>query len=189
MKFTIHGFSQQKAMDLGLDQDDLLLLRWFVDFKDTNSMVSKVIDNKPYYWIKYSGLLKDLPILKIKKDTVYRRFKKMSTVGVLDHTTVRQGGVYSFYSLGDKYSELLSDYNPNGTDLNPIPYGNKSDTHTDLNPEQKINLLKDSSIKDSFYKDSKKGDEINDNARSSSKEYDVDKELEKYKDKYNLQLQ
>ena len=42
MKYTIHGFSQQKAIELGLDDRDLMILRWFVDYKDTGKMVKKI---------------------------------------------------------------------------------------------------------------------------------------------------
>ena len=31
MKYTIYGFSQEKAIEFGLDDRDLMLLRWFVD--------------------------------------------------------------------------------------------------------------------------------------------------------------
>ena len=34
MKYTILGFSQRKAVELGLDLKQLLILRWFVDYKD-----------------------------------------------------------------------------------------------------------------------------------------------------------
>ena len=31
MKHTLHGFSQKNAIDLELDDRDLMILRWFVD--------------------------------------------------------------------------------------------------------------------------------------------------------------
>ena len=40
MFYTIHGFYQKAAHKLGLDNDDLLLLRWFVNFKDSGNMKS-----------------------------------------------------------------------------------------------------------------------------------------------------
>jgi len=164
MKYTIHGFSQRKAIKLGLDNDDLLILRYFIDFKDSGAMVSKVIDNKTYYWIKYETILEQLPILKLKKDSLYRRLKKMCVAGVLEHKTVKKNGTYSFYSVGKSYIDLIADLNYNGLDnneseINPIRYGNKSDTvrnkiryGTDLNPDQKINLLNINLLKDSSIK-------------------------------------
>ena len=40
-------------------------------------MNKKVIDGKEFYLVIYVYVLEDLPILGMKKDTVYRRFKKM----------------------------------------------------------------------------------------------------------------
>lgn len=160
MKFTIHGFSQQKAIELGLSNDDLLTLRWIIDFSQTGKMKSIYKDGKMFYWVNYKSLLSDIPILGIKKDTLYRRLKKMATTGVLSHTTVIDNGTYSYYGVGDRYIELLdshyvesqysqdygegtdtnprvSDINPNGTDMNPRGGTDGNPNGTDLNPEQR----------------------------------------------------
>ena len=159
MKYTIHGFSQQKAIELGLDDRDLMILRWFVDYKDTGKMVKKILDNDMYYWIKYEGIQEAFPIINWKKDTIYRRLKAMALKGVLKHKTVKEFGTYSFYAIGPNYLGL--------TDTKyEMPVGNKSDSSeinpivtdsnprvTEINPEHNINLL-NSSIKDSSIKDS-----------------------------------
>lgn len=44
MKYTMLGFSQQIAADYGLDLNDLAILRWFVDFKESSNMRSMKID-------------------------------------------------------------------------------------------------------------------------------------------------
>lgn len=168
MKFTIHGFSQQKAIELGLSNDDLLTLRWIIDFSHSGKMKSVYRDGKLYYWVNYKALLDDIPILNIKKDTLYRRLKKMAQIGVLCHTTVIENGTYSYYSVGEKYIELLSDNfaapaynqeysevsdtnpigsdtNPKGTDENPKGGTDENPKGTDLNPEQRPYIL-DTSI-------------------------------------------
>ena len=159
MKYTIHGFSQQKAIELGLDDRDLMILRWFVDYKDTGKMVKKILDNDMYYWIKYEGIQEAFPIINWKKDTIYRRLKAMALKGVLKHKTVKEFGTYSFYAIGPNYLGLTdteyempignksdrSDSNPRVTELNP--------KETEINPEHNINLL-NSSIKDSSIKNS-----------------------------------
>ncbi|MEI3235451.1 MAG: hypothetical protein V8S33_14035 [Intestinibacter bartlettii] len=77
MKFTILGFSHPAAYNLGLDINDLAILRWYIDFKESGYMNKKVIDGKEFYLVIYEYVLLDLPILGMKKDAVYRRFKKM----------------------------------------------------------------------------------------------------------------
>lgn len=140
MKFTILGYNQAKLMELGLDVIDAVLLRYFVDFKDSGTMAKETIDGELYYWLKYEGIMKMLPILNLKKDSVYRRFKNMSKNNVLNHRTIKSKGIYSYYNIGSNYIKLLSDSMTKDSDYNPKP--------SDCNPEQKINLLKDNSIKD-----------------------------------------
>ena len=164
MKYTIHGFSQQKAIELGLDDRDLMILRWFVDYKDTGKMVKKILDNDMYYWIKYEGIQEAFPIINWKKDTIYRRLKAMALKGVLKHKTVKEFGTYSFYAIGPNYLGLTdteyempignksdrSDSNPRVTEINPIET-ESNPKETETNPEHNINLL-NSSIKDSSIK-------------------------------------
>ena len=166
MKYTIHGFSQQKAIELGLDDRDLMILRWFVDYKDTGKMVKKILDNDMYYWIKYEGIQEAFPIINWKKDTIYRRLKAMALKGVLKHKTVKEFGTYSFYAIGPNYLGLTdtkyempvgnksdsSEINPIATELNPrVTEINPKET--EINPEHNINLL-NSSIKNSSIKNS-----------------------------------
>ena len=173
MKYTIHGFSQQKAIELGLDDRDLMILRWFVDYKDTGKMVKKILDNDMYYWIKYEGIQEAFPIINWKKDTIYRRLKAMALKGVLKHKTVKEFGTYSFYAIGPNYLGLtdtkyeipvgnksdrsdsnpkVTEINPSETEINPI-VTDSNPRVTEINPEHNINLL-NSSIKDSSIKDS-----------------------------------
>ena len=154
MKYTIHGFSQERALQLGLDEKDLMILRWFIDYKDTGKMVKKIINDDMYYWIKYEGIIEAFPIVKWKKDTVYRRLINMVKVGVLKHTTLKQGGVWSYYSIGEEYIKLtdtsgeiliksnsnhsekdprVSEKNPNQTEKNPR-VSEKNPNQTEKNP-------------------------------------------------------
>lgn len=159
MEYSIHGFSQEKAIELELDDRDLLILKWFVKFKDSERMISKIISDDKYYWIKYDGVTEDIPITKMKKDTVYRRLKKMCKIGILKHKTVKIGGSYSYYALGRNY-KLLIDTNYRTSDLNPeqntlLPYPNtisidrvtSVNLSTDLNSIKGMYKLSDSELK------------------------------------------
>ena len=140
MKYTIEGFNQAKAVELELCVADLIILRWFVDFSGTDKMVKRIIDNTEYFWIKYDGILEDLPILAITKDTRYRRLKGLVEKGILEHITVKEAGTYSFYKLGKKYLELITDSSAYLSEKNPTGYGKKSDRGTEKNPYQNTNL-------------------------------------------------
>ncbi|CZR95403.1 MULTISPECIES: hypothetical protein [Clostridioides] len=152
MKYTILGFSQKKAVELGLNTKDLLILRWFVDFLGSGRMARKLVNGIEYYWVDYSGVIKELPILYTEKhDTIYRVLKKLDKIGILEHATLKQGGTWSYYKLGYRYIELISDsYQQAGnksdcSEINPYP-SDINPTQTDINPERKTNLLYPSTI-------------------------------------------
>lgn len=159
MKYTIMGFSQRQAQELRLDTTDLLILRWISDFAGTERIKKIVVDGKQYFWIQYAGLLSDLPILSMKKDTLYRRLAKLENKQVLERVTYRENGTYSLYRFGVKYallvdddiavkkSENQSEKNPTPPEKNPEGYGKKSRRGTEKNPDQKINLLINPSTK------------------------------------------
>lgn len=149
MKYTILGFNQEKALELGFDVEDLLIIRWFVDFYSSSKMIKMNVGDKTYAWVNYSGVIKDIPILNMKKDTLSRRMKKICETGIMEHETLKQGGTFSLYKLTDKYDQLISnDGITEGTEKNPEGYGKKSRPVTEKNPEQNINLLNNNSIKD-----------------------------------------
>lgn len=108
VKYTIMGFNQAKAVELNLDTDDLLILSYFSDFRDTELMVCEKFDGKNYYWLKYEALLKNLPILRVKTNGALRkRLKKLQDAKILEHRCKKnKEGTYSFYGIGENYSLL-----------------------------------------------------------------------------------
>lgn len=115
MKYTLFGFSQKKLIEFELSLNDAAFLRWFIDFKDARKngkpvMVSQIIEERLFYWVNYTSVREEYPILKISSnDSIYRRFKELAKKGILDHRTVKAGGTFSYYALGDKYYELISE--------------------------------------------------------------------------------
>ncbi len=129
MKYTVLGFSQERLIELGLDYIDAVILRYFIDFRETKKMTMEIINGEPYYWVKYESILKEYPILNIKtKDSMYRRLKKLEEAKVLKHVTIRSNGTFSYYNTSDNYLGLISknemDNNPEQTDENPCQADN-----------------------------------------------------------------
>jgi len=104
---VLYGFSQEAACELGLDLVDLLLLRWFVRFSESGNMVKKEIAGETYYWVNYSGVCDNYPILNVQKTVIYRHFKKMADKGILKRYTLKANGTYSLYNLDEEYEKLL----------------------------------------------------------------------------------
>lgn len=164
MKYTILGFSQSKAIELNLDMIDLMVLRYFIDFKDTEEMVMEIVNNKPYYWVQYDSIIKAIPIIGISnKIALRRRLKKLEDSGVLIHACIKCRGTYSYYGIGKRYKELVKITKESkeieqfqGVKLKSLRGSTekyqgvklKSLTGSTEKFNQKINLLKDKSIKD-----------------------------------------
>ncbi|WP_085829054.1 conserved phage C-terminal domain-containing protein [Clostridium massiliodielmoense] len=157
MKYTILGFNQKKMIELKITIDQALILRYFIDFKDSGNMAKEFLKDDMYYWVNYEIITKEeLPILKISKDRLYRILKSLCEKGILKHKTKREGGTFSFYAVGPKYRELISSTvkTTEGTVKIPEGYGKNTGEGTVKIPEPygENNGTKDSSIKDSSIK-------------------------------------
>ena len=117
MKYTIMGFSQKAACEFNLDLIDLVILRWFVDFKDTNQMDTKIVDGEVYYWIYHKKVSEDMPILHLQKTAIYRRLKKLCKAQIFKKTVVRERGTFTYYAIGPNYIRLISN-TPNSSIAN-----------------------------------------------------------------------
>jgi hypothetical protein len=118
MKYTINGFSQEAALSMrvtvtensrtktiNLDHTDLIILRWIVDFYP--NMKKTIIEGAEYAWLDYATFVEDMPLLGLSKQSLYKRCKKMVQLGVLTHKTIRNGGTFSYFGFGPKYSTLI----------------------------------------------------------------------------------
>lgn len=120
MQYSFLGFSVSKMMDLKLDMKDMVILRYFVDFRDTGRMKSEVIEGKTYYWVNYNTMVEEMPFLELGKRSIMSRMLKLRDLGILNHYTKKEGGTFSFFSLGPKYIELISDTKENELQENSI---------------------------------------------------------------------
>ena len=59
--------AELKATELGLNLDELMLLRHLQDFTNSGKMDTVIHNGKMYYWVKYDKFVDDLPILNMKK--------------------------------------------------------------------------------------------------------------------------
>ncbi|WP_346891677.1 conserved phage C-terminal domain-containing protein [Clostridium sp. UBA3887] len=108
MKHTIMGFRQDKLIKFGLDIIDASILRYFIDFKESNGMNTREVEGHIYYWLRYDAVLREFPIFRMKKCTVQSRFFKLRDAGMLTHLVVREKGTYSFFGIGENYKELTT---------------------------------------------------------------------------------
>lgn len=143
MKNSICGFNQSQAVKLGLKSDDLLVLRWLVDFSASPKMVKQLIGGEIYYWVIYKAVLEDLPVLDISKDRLKRGImQRLVNAKVLKHQTVKQNGTFSVYAFAENYDSLIC----SGSDKRE-PYGENAVPPTVEAPQQKTLPLSNLSSK------------------------------------------
>lgn len=107
MQFSFLGFSVKKVMEFQLDVKDLAILRFFQDFMKSGKMNYEEVDGVNYYWISYKNISDEMPFLGLGKRTIMMRMLRLRDLGLLSHYTKKEGGTFSYYTLGDKFNDLL----------------------------------------------------------------------------------
>lgn len=103
MKYTICGFQQDELVALGFDSNDAVMLRWVVDFFNTDKMAVKIHEDRIFFWVNYKTVIEELPISGISnKEIVARRFDKWAQAGLVKKLLVK--GMDEFSSNGRKGS-------------------------------------------------------------------------------------
>lgn len=154
MKFTVMGFSQKKLIHFKMDLVDAMILRYFIDFKDSGDMTMIIHDKEPYYWLQYDSLTKNIPIINIKdKDALRKRLKKMVDTGILKHFTFKKGGNFSYYAVGKNYKNLIKEVadekpEPSGSKTGTLPVEKQEPSGSEAGTNN--SSIKDSSIKDNY---------------------------------------
>lgn len=139
MKFTIN-INQKQIIERKLDIDliDAVILDFLADFSRSESNVTIEENGTKFHWFSHEKIIQELPILQLKKDSVFRRLKKLSEKGFLVQSKQSQTLGRSFYAFTDLSLDFGrksegSDSNPKGrTKIRSV--GLKSEGASDENP-------------------------------------------------------
>lgn len=149
---------QKVIHDLGLlgkiDLVDIGLLMYIKDFCSYPG-INKIFDNgKEYYWLSYQKLTEDMPLLGLNsKSAVYKRFKKLCNLDLLEQHQDNELNYRPYYGLGNMFFNLVRKDDPR--DLNHTPPSPKSyaprdgsTTYYNTNDSRTSSVPSESSIKD-----------------------------------------
>ena len=113
--------------------------------------IRKIVHNHiDYYWMAHQKLCDELPILRIKKDTMYRRIKKLIEKKYIVPHPENKAMRATYYrvtkltdslfsgNIGNKSD--ISENNPIATDENPKPIGKQSENISDESPKDNITI-------------------------------------------------
>lgn len=117
MRYSILGFNQKQVIAVTkevegktyrLDTVDLLIIKEMADFMNRTGVVKHSVNDKDFFWISYTLILEDLPILDMKKGALKARIEKMCLLGVLEKEIVTTSyGLMSVFRLGDVYEKMI----------------------------------------------------------------------------------
>lgn len=165
LKFTIHGFQQQKLIEHGLDNNDALVMAVVRDMYSSISVEHKIIDGDRYIWVNQTALSEYVPIIGVLK-TFQRIFKKLTEAGVFESRIVngRNGKTGKYFYL--KPSKLLEDL----TEYVAVTQENDQETKSPLIKGQKVLSSEDKKSFDHGTNCPNKDTPTNDSSTNDSKE-------------------
>ena len=152
MRFQIHRLQQEALIELGLNVEDALLLDWLLNWKDGNSMERIVVGDDVAYWVNYSKVIEELPILfkktngfeseeeaekaKRANTTKVARMLKGNLSKVLTrHEKKVQGKTKVYISFNREVVDFLvnNDNKKASTDCEPVKADNQNKNNIDTN--------------------------------------------------------
>ena len=152
MRFQIHRLQQEALIELGLNVEDALLLDWLLNWKDGNSMERIVAGDDVAYWVNYSKVIEELPILfkktngfeseeeaekaKRANTTKVARMLKGNLSKVLTrHEKKVQGKTKVYISFNREVVDFLvnNDNKKASTDGEPVKADNQNKNNIDAN--------------------------------------------------------
>ncbi|MFR5096416.1 MAG: conserved phage C-terminal domain-containing protein [Clostridium perfringens] len=114
MKYTIHGLSQSKLIEAGLDNDDALILSVIKDMYSSKNMQFQIIDEERFIWIDQGYLFSQIPIIGSQRK-LQRKLKALCDENYLERRLLFEKdsvkGKFSYINITKKL-DLLSEYLP-----------------------------------------------------------------------------
>lgn len=169
MKISIY-INQEKTLEWQLTTNESILCSYLISVAGEYWVRNETIDGRKYAWISKNKILKDMPMLTDKVDTVYKLLKSLDKKGVISYC---KKGSKDMIALTKKSSEWnfktsknISDLYPsdeiecddsdldnlgigltseNGIVENPNDYIGKANEESDINrTDKKVSLLESS---------------------------------------------
>ena len=185
MKY-IHGFLSSRLKEVGISHDQSLVIRYLLNFINSNKMEKILVDGEFYYWVKYEKVVTDLDILGIKKQAISdmlcydlgvkpndweerlnsmsastrKKREKAKFLGIFKRYTKKDAeGTRSYFAPTDLLYSLLPDITDNDDDMKP---NKKASTAPTVKAEDiKKNNFTNNSIPQNTKKDTKKENKNN----------------------------
>lgn len=135
MKFTI-TVNQKQAKELGIKNINQAIILSLISEAHTWAE-HEIVDGEVYYWASRTKILEELELLDLKSDTIYRHFKSLASLGLIDYVKNGKKDCVRLTKLGKTYYVGNESEKTQNSEMNPSKLGNESEKHSDLNPTYK----------------------------------------------------
>lgn len=145
MKYSI-SINQRAIIESGLNIDlfDAAIIDYILAFSHAKTIMKIQEGELTFYYFSYNHLIAEMPLLGLKRDAIYRRFKKLCDMGFLIAHPRNKAMNKPFYAFTPALLSFISDTYGFKTDAhvltrlengeNPGTSGFKTDAPTVLNP-------------------------------------------------------
>lgn len=143
MRFTVLGFNQQKAVEMGLTVNDLLLLQYIMQANGTPDMKHLTDDTEiSYVWLNHAKISEDLPILNYTEGSLRNKLSELKQKGLIQSikVPVASSGSKTYYSITTLTMSLINDI---GCHAEVTSYNNNNNIKNN-NTLSKDNVLRES---------------------------------------------
>lgn len=133
MKYNLY-INQLKAVELGIT--NLNQAHIFDLLTTASSWASvQIINNEHFYWVSRQTICRELVLLNLKQDTVYRHFRILEKIGLIIYKKLDKKDCIKITKKGKKYlsntTEItMSEINPKKLEK----LGNESENNSEMNP-------------------------------------------------------
>lgn len=145
MKYSVL-FNQNQCLKYGLSVNSAALMALLCELSSWAD--EKIINGKVYYYLSRNKVIEELPFFYSKPDTVYRNFKALVDLGMVEYMTEKKKDYLRLTTKGKGFGYHLknSDLNPN-SEMNPRKLGNESEFSEQVNSTgNQIDTLKNSDL-------------------------------------------
>lgn len=94
---------------INVDIIDVILLDVLIEFSKSEDTVKINSGGNDFIWFSYQKINSEIPLLKMKNDSIYRRMKRLCEIGLLIHFEGSQNFGKSFFAITPKGYGLKSE--------------------------------------------------------------------------------
>jgi len=123
----------KKSKDWGLNLPQAYLFSWLYSLPSWADNI--IIKDQIFYFASKNKAIEELPMLTQKRDTIYRHYKQLEKLGLIN---LKKVDGKDYINLTEK-SKQWNNYKNNISETNP-KLGNKSENNSEINPTNNITI-------------------------------------------------